>query len=315
MLLFNSIKTSEKISFGENMSKKSIIQHDRLMRFLFEDFSIRGEFVTINKIYQAILENHNYPEPVKQLLGELLVVTCLLTATLKFEGNITVQLHGDGPLSLAVINGNNHQQMRGIARIKEDINSESTLKEMIGNGYMIITIAPNKGKHYQNIVVLEKETLSECIEDYFRRSEQLPTRLFIRVKKDNKNPLAAGILLQILPSDDRHINGLEHLAILTETVKTEELLELSTEEMLHRLYHQETVRLFDEKSITFRCGCSHERCAVSLMTLSKDEIKTILNENGHIDLLCDYCGKHYIFDQIDITNLQQNIYQTNNTIH
>lgn len=299
------------------MSKKSTIQHDRLIRFLFEDFSVRGELVTTKKIYQAILENHNYPEPVKQLLGELLVVTCLLTATLKFEGNITVQLHGDGPLSLAVINGNNHQQMRGIARVKENINSESTLKEMIGNGYVIITIAPSKGKHYQNIVVLEKETLSECIEDYFRQSEKLSTKLFIRVKKDNKNRLAAGILLQILPSAEGHINGFgfEHLAVLTETVKTEELLELSTEEILHRLYHQETVRLFDEKPITFRCGCSHERCAASLMTLSKDEINTILNENGHIDLLCDYCGKHYIFDQIDITNLQQNINQTNSTIH
>lgn len=297
------------------MSKKSIIQHDRLTQFLFEDFSVRGEFVTINKIYQAILKNHNYPEPVKQLLGELLVVTCLLIATLKFEGNITVQLHGDGPLNLAVINGNNHQQMRGIARVKENINAESTLKEMIGNGHMIITIAPNKGKHYQNIVVLEKETLSECIEDYFRQSEQLPTKLFIRVKKDNKNRLAAGILLQILPSAKGHINGFEHLAILTKTVKTEELLELSTEKMLHRLYHQETIRLFDEKPITFNCSCSHKRCAASLMTLSKDEINTILNKNGHIDLLCDYCGKHYIFDEIDITNLQQNIYQINSTIH
>jgi len=114
-------------------------QHDQLHRYLFEQFAVRGELVTVSETWKQILENHNYPQPVKAVLGELLVATSLLTATLKFAGDITVQLQGDGPMSLAVINGNNQQQMRGVARVQGEIPEDADLKTLVGNGYLVIT--------------------------------------------------------------------------------------------------------------------------------------------------------------------------------
>lgn len=150
---------------------------DQLHRYLFNHHAVRGELVSLSETFQQIVAGHDYPAEVKNLLGEMLVATSLLTATLKFDGDITVQVQGDGPLKLAVINGNNLQEMRGVARLQGDIAPESTLKQMLGNGYMVITISPTEGERYQGVVGLEGETLAECLEDYFLRSEQLPTRI------------------------------------------------------------------------------------------------------------------------------------------
>ncbi|MCX8643153.1 Hsp33 family molecular chaperone HslO [Gilliamella sp. B3791] len=278
---------------------------DTLNRFLFDNHAIRGEITHLEQTYQAILDNHTYPVAVQKVLGELLVITSLLTATLKFEGDIAVQLQGDGPLSLAVVNGNDQQQLRGVARVKSDIANNATLKEMVGNGYIVITITPKNGERYQGIVGLESDTLIGCIENYFMQSEQLPTRLFVKTGVYNNKPVAAGILLQILPGNENTSDSFEHLCTLTQTITSDELFELSTEEILYRLYNQEQVRLFDTHNVTFKCGCSRERCEDSLMTLPANEIDQMLKEDGgKIDIHCDYCGKHYIFDTIDIAQIR-----------
>lgn len=278
---------------------------DTLNRFLFDNHAIRGEITHLEQTYQAILDNHTYPVAVQKVLGELLVITSLLTATLKFEGDIAVQLQGDGPLSLAVVNGNDQQQLRGVARVKSDIANNATLKEMVGNGYIVITITPKNGERYQGIVGLESETLIGCIENYFMQSEQLPTRLFVKTGVYNNKPVAAGILLQILPGNENTSDSFEHLCTLTQTITSDELFELSTEEILYRLYNQEQVRLFETHNVTFKCSCSRERCEDSLMTLPANEIDQMLKEDGgKIDIHCDYCGKHYVFDAIDIAQIR-----------
>lgn len=278
---------------------------DTLNRFLFDNHAIRGEITHLEQTYQAILDNHTYPVAVQKVLGELLVITSLLTATLKFEGDIAVQLQGDGPLSLAVVNGNDQQQLRGVARVKSDIANNATLKEMVGNGYIVITITPKNGERYQGIVGLESDTLIGCIENYFMQSEQLPTRLFVKTGVYNNKPVAAGILLQILPGNENTSDSFEHLCTLTQTITSDELFELSTEEILYRLYNQEQVRLFETHNVTFKCGCSRERCEDSLMTLPANEIDQMLKEDGgKIDIHCDYCGKHYVFDTIDIAQIR-----------
>lgn len=236
-------------------------QHDQLHRYLFEQFAVRGELVTVSETWKQILENHNYPLPVKNLLGELLVATSLLTATLKFAGDITVQLQGDGPMTLAVINGNNQQQMRGVARVQGEVPENADLKTLVGNGYLVITISPEEGERYQGVVGLEGDTLAACLEDYFMRSEQLPTRLFIRTGEVDGQPAAGGMLLQVLPAQDAQTNDFEHLATLTETVKAEELFNLSATDVLWRLYHEEEVTVYDPQAVEFKCTCSRERCA------------------------------------------------------
>ncbi|MFH8135866.1 Hsp33 family molecular chaperone HslO [Pantoea osteomyelitidis] len=273
---------------------------DQLHRYLFENAAVRGELVNVTQTWRDVLKTHDYPAPVQQLLGEMLVATSLLTATLKFDGDITVQLQGDGPLSLAVINGNNRQELRGVARVQGDIAPESSLKSMVGNGYLVITIAPEKGERYQGVVGLEGETLAECLEDYFMRSEQLPTRLFIRTSDKG----AAGILLQVLPAQETSKEDFNHLATLTETVKAEELIELPANEVLWRLYHQEEATVYDPQPVMFKCTCSRERCGEVLKTLPQAEVDDIIEEDGEIDMHCDYCGTHYVYDAVDIAAIR-----------
>lgn len=294
------------------MKDNKAINMDTLNRFLFDNHPVRGEITRLEKTYQSILENHNYPIPVQNLLGELLVATSLLTATLKFDGDIAVQLQGDGPLTLAVVNGNNLQELRGVARVNGEIADNASLKEMVGNGYIVITITPKKGERYQGIVGLEKETLIGCIENYFMQSEQLPTRLFVKTGVHNNTPMAAGILLQVLPANENTQESFELLSTLTETITSQELFQLPTDEILYRLYNQEEVRLFETQQIVFKCGCSRQRCEDSLMTLPAKEIDEILNEDDGIDIHCDYCGKHYLFDAIDIAELRN---KKNNNYH
>lgn len=288
---------------------------DQMHRYLFENYAVRGELVTVSNTWQEMIDGHDYPQPVRQVLGELLVATSLLTATLKFDGDITVQLQGDGPLTLAVINGNNQQQMRGVARFQGDIAVGSSLKQMVGNGYLVITITPTDGERYQGVVGLEGETLAECLEDYFMRSEQLPTRLFIRTGDIEGKAGAAGILLQVLPAQDPNPDDFTHLATLTETIKTEELLGLPANDVLWRLYHQEEVTVFDPQQVSFHCTCSQERCAEALRTLPEEEVDQIIAGDGQIDMHCDYCGNHYIFDAVDIAAVRNDSAAGNNQVH
>ncbi|OOC14713.1 Hsp33 family molecular chaperone [Dickeya dadantii] len=279
--------------------------HDQLHRYLFENHAVRGELVTVSDTFQQMLTNHDYPVPVKNLLGEMLVATSLLTATLKFSGDITVQLQGDGPLKLAVINGNHQQQMRGVARLQGDIAADSSLHDMVGNGYLVITITPTEGERYQGVVGLDGNNVAACLENYFQQSEQLPTRLFIRTGEHDGRQCAAGMLLQVLPAQHGNREDFDHLTQLTATVKGEELFGLPADEVLYRLYHQENVTLYEPQPVAFQCHCSRERCADALMTLPADEVSDILGQDGQIDMHCDYCGSHYLFSVQDIADLRQ----------
>ncbi|EOU9539796.1 Hsp33 family molecular chaperone HslO [Cronobacter dublinensis] len=290
-------------------------QHDQLHRYLFENYAVRGELVTVSETWKQILENHDYPLPVKTLLGELLVATSLLTATLKFAGDITVQLQGDGPMTLAVINGNNQQQMRGVARVQGEVPVDADLKTLVGNGYLVITITPEEGERYQGVVGLEGDTLAACLEDYFMRSEQLPTRLFIRTGEAQGQPAAGGMLLQVLPAQDAQTDDFNHLATLTETIKADELFTLPANDVLWRLYHEEEVTVYDPQAVEFKCTCSRERCADALRTLPDEEVTQILEEDGEVDMHCDYCGTHYVFDAMDIAGIRKNASPADPQVH
>jgi len=277
---------------------------DLLYRYLFEEYEVRGELVQLDSTYRHVVEAQNYPVQVQKLLGELLVATSLLTATLKFEGSITVQLQGDGPVRLAVINGDHNQQLRGVARYEGTLPDDGKLQSLIGNGQLVITISPEQGERYQGIIALEADTLAGCLEQYFDQSEQLATKLWIRTGHHEGTPRAAGILLQELPAQSEdHSADFEHLTQLTSTIKDEELFGLEAEEILYRLYHQDKVRVFDPQAIEFRCTCSRARCEGALLQIEKAEAVAMVQELGKIDMHCDYCGAHYQFDGIDVETL------------
>lgn len=281
--------------------------NDKLYRFLFQNRAVRGEWVRLNNTFTETLNTHHYPKAVQNLLGEMMVVTSLLTATLKFDGTITVQIQGDGALKLAVVNGNDQQQFRALARVDGEITDDATLHHMIGNGVLVISIMPNQGERYQGVIGLDKPTISECLEDYFARSEQLATQLVIRVGEFDGHAVAGGTLLQIVPDGTGTPEDFEHLATLTSTIKDEELFGLTAEELLYRLFHEESVEVFPPQNTEFRCGCSRERSGAAIMLLPDDEITDMLAEkNGVIDMQCECCGTQYFFDEKAIEELKAN---------
>jgi molecular chaperone Hsp33 len=275
---------------------------DTLYRYLFENADVRGELVQLADAYQSVVNAHEYPQVLRRFLGELMAATSLLTATLKFSGDIAVQVQGNGPVSLAVINGNNHQQLRGVARWDGELADDASLGDLFGQGYIVITLTPDEGERYQGVVALDKPTLAECIQDYFQQSEQLPTGIWLFADGER----AAGIFLQVLPSEEDHNAEYEHLTTLTATIKQEELLQLPAEEVLHRLYHEEEVRLFDPVEVSFKCTCSRERSAAAIRSIEKTEILEIMAEQGQIEMGCEYCNSQYRFDAIDIEALYAN---------
>jgi molecular chaperone Hsp33 len=280
-----------------------LMQQDLLHRYIFDQLDVRGELVQIDKTYQEMIANHNYPVAVQTLLGELLVATCLLTATLKFEGEIAVQLQGDGPVKYAVINGDDKQNMRGVARLQGEVTG-STIKELIGNGYMVITITPTKGERYQGIVPLEHDSLDKCLENYFEQSEQLKTRLWFATEVTAESAKAAGLFLQVLPvNKEKSVEDFTHLEAISNTIKDDELLHLDANTVLTRLYHEDNPQLFEPQAINFRCGCSRDKTIAALVNVGQDELLADVEANGEVKISCHYCLKDYIFDEQEIKSI------------
>lgn len=271
---------------------------DALLRFLFQQKHVRGELSYINNSLQQMLENHQYPLPVKQLLAELVVATSLLTATLKFEGEIAMQLQGDGPVKFAAVNGNHLQQFRGVARLQAELQGDS-FNELVGQGYLVVTITPLQGERYQGIIPLTGSSLTETLEAYFAQSEQLPTRLYI-FTDINKQNRAAGLMLQVLPVEqDKAREDFNELVALSDTITAAELLDLPPEEVLYRLFHQEQVEVFPTQAISFVCGCSKQKCESALFSLGR----AVMAEQmllGGLDMSCEYCNTSYHFTVNDL---------------
>lgn len=279
------------------------LHSDVLNRYLFDNKHARGELVQIDNCFEHIIANHDYPDGVKTLLGELLAATCLLTATLKFKGEIAVQLQGDGPLNYMVINGNDQQQMRGVAKLKQATNATG-LQNLIGKGVMVITIRPDQGDPYQGVVALEQPTLAACLANYFETSDQIPTSIWLFT--DIQANKVAGSLIQLLPDSDtkeQQFADYEHLCQLTATIKSEEIFNLPAQELLYRLYHQEEVRLFEPQKVSYQCSCSEQKCLTAISQFSAKELKGILDEQGCVQMTCDYCLTTYSFDEQQLSSL------------
>ncbi|WP_306519280.1 Hsp33 family molecular chaperone HslO [Rheinheimera sp.] len=280
-------------------------QSDQLVRFLFREKDVRGEIVQVAASLDLMLQNHQYAHPVKQLLAELVAATSLLTATLKFEGQIAVQIQGDGPVKFAAVNGNNKQQFRGVVRMQSEVTGDS-FHELIGQGFLLVTVTPEQGERYQGVIPITGTSLSETLEAYFNQSEQLPTRIYLHTDITEAHNKAAGLLLQVLPVDqDKAKLDFAELEQLTDTITATELLELAPEDMLYRLFHQEVVELFPAQKVEFVCGCSRDKCEAAIISLGQAAIEEHIAE-GKLDISCEYCNTTYHFDANALVQLARN---------
>ncbi|MEE4246148.1 MAG: Hsp33 family molecular chaperone HslO, partial [Kangiellaceae bacterium] len=278
---------------------------DFIQRFLFEEHAVRGHWIKLEKTLVELLNGHDYPASVEKQLFEAALATNLLTETIKFEGRLSLQIQSGGALSLILVQADHQHQFRGIARHQTSVPDSDDLKELMPGAQMALTIEPNLGKRYQGIVPMHQHNLSDNLADYFRQSEQLATQLWLFSDHNS----AAGLFLQAMPESDQHQTeraDFDHLAHLAATLSAEEALSLDAETVLHRLFHQEPLRLFPAEPIRFNCGCSRQKSLASLTLVPKAELEEMLEQQGKVAMNCEFCQTHYEFDSIDIAQIFAN---------
>ena len=274
---------------------------DTFQRFLFDNHQIRGEIVRLDKSYIDIKQRQDYPAPIEALLGEALAASVLMSGTLKFEGVLSVQARGNGPVNLLMAECTHDKKVRAIAQWEGDVPADNLTKQL-GAAQLAITIDPKQGKRYQGIVPLEEEKLAGCLTHYFEQSEQLST--YILLFCDGKS--ASGIFLQQLPARDKESNDDDAWNRITQfasTLKQEEIHGLAGEELLKRLFHEEDITLYPEEPVAFKCNCSKERTGSALTSLGQDEVYEILAEENIIDINCQFCNEQYSYQKADIDAL------------
>jgi molecular chaperone Hsp33 len=274
---------------------------DSLRRFVLEGSAVRGELVRLDSAWRTLLAGQAYPTPVRTVLGEAVAAAALLAATIKFDGSLRLQFSGDGPLGLLLAEATGDRTVRGLARCSGPV-ATTALPGLVGEGRLHITIDPGEGgERYQSVVALAGETVAETLEDYFERSEQLPTRLWLAVDAER----AAGLLLQHLPpargmaTEPEDADTWDRSTLLADTLTPAELLDLDPARLLHRLYHEEDVRLFSSERVLFGCRCSREKVVEMLRGLGPDEVRDIVAEQGSVSVRCEFCNAGYEFDAVD----------------
>jgi molecular chaperone Hsp33 len=273
---------------------------DTLQRFLFENEPIRGEVVHLDSTWKSVLERHDYPEILRGIMGEMSAAAVLLAASLNLRGSLIMQVQGNGPIKLLVVECSGQEQLhlRATAKWSDDL-SGSNFAELIGEGLFVITIDPKDGSQvYQGIVGLEGNSIAEMLENYMMQSDQLETRLWLAADEDS----AAGILLQKLPGQPKLAaseDAWQRATLLADTLKPEELLNEPAAALIHKLYHEDDMRLFDAQPVSFHCSCSRNNVGRMLKILGRDEVYSILSEQGCVEVFCEFCNQRYKFDEID----------------
>ena len=277
---------------------------DQIQRVLFDNADVRGVVVGLEESYQQAIAYGDYPDEIRHLLGEMLAAVVLLSSNLKIEGRLSLQAQGDSGLRLLLAECNNKGQVRAIARFDEEtLKHGERFDHSFVNGRMALTMEPEQGQRYQGIVPLEGATVAECIEGYFRQSEQLPTQLILT----SNGQRAAGMMLQVLPAAGNGDEDWNHISTLAQTLQNDELLELDNETLLYRLFHQESARITDPETLTFSCDCSRQRSAAALQTMTEEELLSLAEEhNGVVSTTCHFCNRVYDFDAQDIKALFHN---------
>lgn len=287
---------------------------DSLQRFMLENAAVRGELVEVSDTWQQIQARADYPAAVGRLLGEMLAAAALLTANLKFNGTLVMQVHGAGAVRLLVVECDSDLQMRATAKLAPDavVDDDATLTQLVnarGDGRFVITLDPKDKlpgqQPYQGIVPLDGESVAVVIENYMLRSEQLDTRLWLAADRS----VSRGLLLQKLPREggiDAPVDDAEswnESVMLASTLRQEEMLNTDIETLMRRLFWEQTLRVFEPRHPRFHCSCTREKVGNMLKMLGKEEIDSALADLGQLEINCDFCGQDYAFDAVDCAQL------------
>ena len=276
---------------------------DIQQKFMIDSCDVRGQLVKLTDTWHEAVARVDYPDTVRQILGEAFVAATLLASTIKFEGKMTLQVRGDGPVHLLVVQVTNDCKVRGLARWHDEPVDKKLVSAFGRDARMSITIEANKhAQPYQGIVPLEGDYLADALQLYFKISEQLPTQLYLAVSADT----AAGMLIQTLPVEQRtshDSDGWQRASVLGATLSAKELCEVDTLTLLNRVFHEEMVRVFESEQIVFHCSCSRERTNRMLLGLGESEVDAIIQEQGQVEITCEFCDSVYTYDPVDAAAL------------
>ena len=272
------------------------VQTDSLIRFLLPDAGVRGVHVQLQATWQEILSHAVYPDNAAELLGEACVASALFTGHTKVDGRLSIQLRSTTGLRTLFAECTAAGTLRGIAQLAEGADAPRDLSSLGSDALLAITIEnpgldPREPQRYQSLVGLTAPALDEAFEDYFRQSEQLPTRLLLAADRSG----AVGLLLQKLPGDEGDDDGWARASALFDTLGKAELLATPAEQMLHRLFHEEKPELMGSRPLAFGCSCSHERVASMLVSLGEEEARAAAEDTGAVEVRCEFCGREYHF--------------------
>lgn len=285
---------------------------DIRQRFVFDDLDARGCIVRLSDTCEAIQATHHYPANLAKLLNQFTLAAALLRDSIKIDGSLTIQLRTPGAIKLIMADCMSDRRVRAIAEYDSDelAANDSIALDQLGQGAMLaITISPDEGERYQSIVPIENNSLSECLQDYFQRSEQLPSLFHLLVDQEQ----GVGISIHALPKEKVKDTGLaaehfERLSAYLKTLSNDEALSLGNEQILTRLFHDEKCRLFDAQSVDFGCECSAEKSLDAIQSLGKDDVQALIDEQkgqGNTELVvdCHFCFQRYQFNFSDVRGL------------
>jgi molecular chaperone Hsp33 len=292
-----------------------IDSNDFLQRFLLERAQVRGVLVRLEQSWRQVRERAEYPESVRTMLQKTLAASALLTGNIKFEGSLSIQLKSRGPVTLLFAECGHDGHLRGLARWQDEPPPDFRLIDGLEPVLAVTIENATSGQRYQGLVPVDAADLAVLFERYFERSEQLPTRIVLAADETR----CAGLMLQQLPANsggEVDADAWNRVSILLDslsrlnTLKPDELLTLPPEQLLLRLFHEESARVYPSRPLAFGCRCSRERVAGMLHSLGRTEAEAAVREDGAVEITCEFCNTRYRFDRIDLEQLFRSGYGT-----
>lgn len=275
--------------------------NNAIQRFLFKDLSIRGQVIQLDDAWQSMVKDRHYPPAITKLLGELTAFSVIMATGMKHTGKITLQIQGTGPITLLVVEVTHDLKIRGVAKTNQDVPNDATLEAMLGDGKILVTLENTQtNHHFQSYVERTGDNITEACENFLSQSEQLPSKLWLAAT----DTALGGVLIQKMPdSDERDEDGWDRIYNLSSTIKDEELTHLDAETLLHRLFHEETVELFEAQEVNYDCPKDKERVDAMLRSLGEDEVRKVLDEQGEIVIHNEICNYHIRYGQAEVDAL------------
>lgn len=287
-------------------------QIDIRQRFVFDDLDARGCIVRLSETCEAIQATHHYPAKLAKLLNQFALAATLLRDSIKIDGSLTIQLRTPGAIKLIMADCLSDRRVRAIAEYESDelAANDAIALDQLGQGAVLaITITPDEGERYQSIVPIEHDSLADCLQDYFQRSEQLPSLFHLLAGHEQ----GVGIAIHALPKEkvsnaNEAADHFERLSAFIKTLASEEAFSLSNEQILTRLFHEEQCRLFEAHSVEFGCECSAEKSLDAIKSLGQDDVQVLIDEQKALDqdqltVDCHFCFQRYQFNFTEVQRL------------